>query len=88
MCHCDVPLGHTIVMQGFEALRKHRQDFGIFDSWLKNFENALDGRRKISRSGSVDDFNKLGVHVPPDSHLVEYAVSLNLFIYLYKKNIY
>lgn len=80
MSHCDVPLGHTIVMQGFELLRKHRQDFGIFDSWLKDFEHTLDGRRRIGRSGSIDDYKKTGVYVPPDSHLVEYAVSSIIFL--------
>lgn len=82
MAHCDVPLGHTIVMQGFELLRQHRQDFGIFDSWLKDFEHTLDGRRKIGRSGSIDDFKKTGVYVPPDSHLIEYAVSFVYFRFL------
>ncbi|KAG1461927.1 hypothetical protein G6F56_005619 [Rhizopus delemar] len=75
MCHCDVPLGHKYVMQGFELLRQHKNDIGIFDSWLKDFENTLDGKRKISRSGSVDDYQKLGVYVPPDNHTVEYSVS-------------
>lgn len=74
ICHCDVPLGHRYVMQGFEFLRQHKNDIGVFDSWLKDFENTLDGKRKISRSGSVDDYQKLGVYVPPDNHTVEYAV--------------
>lgn len=75
LCHCDVPLGHTIVMQGFEALRQHRKDFGIFDSWLKNFEHTLDGTRRVGRSNSIDDYHKVNVYVPPDSHLVEYCIS-------------
>ncbi|KAI9249024.1 armadillo-type protein, partial [Sporodiniella umbellata] len=75
MCHCDVPLGHKYVMQGFEQLRQHKNDIGIFDSWLKDFENTLDGKRKISRSGSVDDYQKLGVYVPPDNHIVDYSLS-------------
>jgi hypothetical protein len=73
---CDVPLGHTIVMQGFENLRQHRQDFGIFDSWLKDFEHTLDGTRKTGRQNSIDDYHKLNVYVPPDSHLIDYCVSL------------
>lgn len=62
-------------MQGFEALRQHRKDFGIFDSWLKNFEHTLDGTRRVGRSNSIDDYHKVNVYVPPDSHLVEYCIS-------------
>jgi hypothetical protein len=62
-------------MQGFELLKQHRGDKNIFDTWLKDFESTLDGKRKLRRSDSMDDYKKFGVHIPSDSHLVEYCVS-------------
>jgi hypothetical protein len=63
-------------MQGFELLRQHRKDLGIFDAWLKDFEHTLDGTRRVKRSNSIDDYHKLNVYVPPDSHLIEFCVSV------------
>ncbi|KAI8971225.1 formin homology 2 domain-containing protein [Pilobolus umbonatus] len=75
MCHCDVPVGHNIVMQGFELLRQHKQDLRVFDSWLKDFESTLENRHKPNYVGTLDDNHRLGVYVPPDSHITDYAIS-------------
>ncbi|RCH84609.1 hypothetical protein CU098_001177, partial [Rhizopus stolonifer] len=86
LCHCDVPLGHHIVMQGFDLLRQHRQEFGVFDAWIKDFEHTLDGTHRVGRSNSIDEYQKLGVFVPPDSHLIEYCLSnvglINALVYI------
>lgn len=76
LCHCDVPLGHSIVMQGFELLRQHRRDFSIFDSWIKDFEHTLDGTGRVGGPISTESFHKVNVYVPPDNHLIEYCVSI------------
>lgn len=75
LCHCEVPTGHTHVLRGYELLRQHRKDVGIFDEWMKDLEYTVDGRGRMgSLVGAHDDLKRLGVYNAPDNHLMEYAV--------------
>jgi hypothetical protein len=62
ICYMD---GYEHVVQGFELLRKHRKDFGLFDAWMDELED-------IVRQSTLDE--KL-----TDSHLLDYCVSVFLF---------
>jgi hypothetical protein len=76
LCHCEVPVGHSHVLKGFELLQQHRESLGIFDLWLKDLEQTVDGRGRMgSLVGAADDLKRLGVYNAPDNHLMEYAVS-------------
>ncbi|KAI8096734.1 formin homology 2 domain-containing protein [Halteromyces radiatus] len=76
LCHCEVPVGHDHVMKGFELLQQHRESLGIFDSWMKDLEQTVDGRGRMgSLVGAADELKRLGVYNAPDNHLMEYALS-------------
>lgn len=82
LCYCEPPNGRNEVMKGFELLRQHRKDLSIFDGWLKDLENTLDGRGKMgSLVGANDEFRRLGVFNAPDSHLMEYVVRFSFSMY-------
>lgn len=77
ICLCEKPVGHGHVLNGFDSLRSHRGDLGPFNAWIKDLENTVDGRGKMgSLVGASDDLKSLGVYNAPDSHLMEYAVSV------------
>ncbi|KAI8072909.1 formin homology 2 domain-containing protein [Gongronella butleri] len=76
LCHCDLPVGHGHVLRGFESLRHQRESLAMFDPWLKELENTLDGRGRMgSLVGAAEDIKRLGVYNAPDNHLKEYALS-------------
>lgn len=85
---CEVPVGHSHVLKGFEILQQHRENLGIFDAWLKDLEQTVDGRGKMgSLVGASDEMKRLGVYNAPDGHLMEYAVSdFIIYIYIYVTN--
>ena len=75
-CHCEVPVGHKHVLQGFESLQKQREDMGPFNAWIKQLDQTVDGRGRMgSLVGASDELKRLGVYNAPDNHLMEYAVS-------------
>lgn len=74
----DRQRGHQHVIRGFEMMKQHTNDMGLFDGWMKTLEITLDGRGRMgSLVGAHDDLKKLGVLNTPDRHLMEYAVSRN-----------
>lgn len=75
LCYCQHRQGHEHVLRGLELLQHTRHDFGLFDSWLKDFERTIDGRGKMgSMVGATDDFKRMGMFNTADNHLMEYAV--------------
>lgn len=78
LCHCEVPVGHGHVLKGLEELRKHRGDLSMFQAWLKDLEQTVDGRGRMgSLVGASDELKRLGVYNAPDNHLMEYAVNVH-----------
>lgn len=69
--------GHKHVLQGFELLQQHKKDAGLFDTWMRDLEQTIDGRGRMgSLVDAHQDLKRLGVYNAPDNHLMEYAVSI------------
>ncbi|KAI8067755.1 hypothetical protein BC940DRAFT_300394 [Gongronella butleri] len=67
---------HEQVLQGFEHVKQHNRDMGLFDAWLHSFDATLNGRGQMgSLVGAHADWKRMGVYNAPDKHLMEYALS-------------
>lgn len=88
LCYCDIPTGHSMVLQGMELLRGYDgNEYGRFDTWLRSVEKALDGRGKMgSLVGVSKDLILTDGTKNPDTILLEYSVILGKT--LQKSNIF
>lgn len=76
LCYCDIPKGHTLVLESMDALQSWYHDTSRFDTWLRALSQMLDGRGKMgSMVGASDDYRKMG-NTAADNQLMEYAVSI------------
>ncbi|KAI8143924.1 hypothetical protein BJV82DRAFT_609883 [Fennellomyces sp. T-0311] len=76
LCYCHRRKGFDHVLRGFELLQQHRQDAGVFDAWLRDFERTIDGRGRMGTFvGANDEFKRFGTYQGADGHLMEYALS-------------
>lgn len=54
MCYFEQPKGHSIVMQGMENIKEHKNDYGPFDSWLKSLYSILDKKDDLFFTASQE----------------------------------
>lgn len=82
LCYCDIPSGHSKVLQAMELLREYGgEEYGRFDTWLHSVGTALDGRGKMgSMVGVSKDLILTDGTKNPDSILLEYSVRIKKYI--------
>ncbi|CAG8544118.1 19641_t:CDS:10 [Racocetra fulgida] len=72
-CYCEIPTGHTLVLEGFDQHQRFLNEHGRFDAWMRVLENTIDGRGRYgSLVDASDEFKKGGIGM--DSSLMEYVL--------------
>ncbi|CAG8488845.1 26939_t:CDS:10 [Racocetra persica] len=78
-CYCEIPTGHTLVLEGFDQHQKFLNEHGRFDAWMRVLENTIDGRGRYgSLVDASDEFKKGGIGM--DSSLMEYVLANMILI--------
>ncbi|CAG8496889.1 4842_t:CDS:10, partial [Scutellospora calospora] len=73
-CYCEIPTGHTLVLEGFDHHQKFLNEHGRFDAWMRVLENAIDGRGRYgSLVDASEEFKKGGTGI--DNSLMEYVLA-------------
>ncbi|CAG8759115.1 6976_t:CDS:10, partial [Dentiscutata erythropus] len=73
-CYCEIPTGHTVVLEGFDQHQRFLNEHGRFDAWMRVLENTIDGRGRYgSLVDASDEFKKGGVGM--DNSLMEYVLA-------------
>ncbi|CAG8599928.1 3863_t:CDS:10 [Ambispora gerdemannii] len=74
LCYCEIPVGHNLVLAGFDQLMQFQAEHGRFDAWMRMLENTIDGRGRMgSFVNASEEYRKGGIGI--DSSLMEYALS-------------
>ncbi|CAG8768523.1 11408_t:CDS:2, partial [Gigaspora rosea] len=74
-CYCEIPTGHTLVLEGFDQHQRFLNEHGRFDAWMRVLENTIDGRGRYgSMVDASDEFKKGGVGI--DNALMDYVCIL------------
>ncbi|CAG8584202.1 10129_t:CDS:10 [Ambispora leptoticha] len=74
LCYCEIPVGHNLVLAGFDQLKQFQAEHGRFDAWMRMLENTIDGRGRMgSFVNASEEYRKGGIGI--DSSLMEYALS-------------
>ena len=82
LCYYHRRKGYHHVLKGFELLQQNRQDPGMFDAWLGDFERTLEGRGRMGTFvGANEEFKRFGTFNGADSHLMEYSVNQIIITY-------
>ncbi|CAG8571524.1 10077_t:CDS:10, partial [Cetraspora pellucida] len=73
-CYCEIPTGHTLVLEGFDQHQRFLNEHGRFDAWMRVLENTIDGRGRYgSLVDASEEFKKGGIGM--DSSLMEYVLA-------------
>lgn len=60
LSYWEAPVGHSLVLQGLDALTKVRGEVGRFDAWFASFESTIDGRGRMgSLVGASEEIKSL-----------------------------
>ncbi|KAI8997464.1 hypothetical protein BDB01DRAFT_857818 [Pilobolus umbonatus] len=77
ICYFEQPKGHSIVIQGMDAMRSSENTYGRFDAWLKVLSETIDRRENKRMSGDIRHINSRNT-LGPD--MTEYALANMLLI--------
>ena len=73
LCYCEIPVGHNLVLAGFDQLMQFQTEHGRFDAWMRKLENTIGGHGRYgSLVNTSEKYKKGGIDI--DGSLMEYSI--------------